>query len=66
MILDNVKLNLSGESSDPTCGAIIAMINFSNNLPTSQFYNQSDVNMPVEVLHTALTSYKKCQELQST
>jgi hypothetical protein len=22
--------------------------------------------MPVEVLHTALTSYKKCQELQST
>jgi hypothetical protein len=56
MILDNVKLNLSGESSNPTCGAIIAMIDSSNNIPTSQFYNESDVNMLVEVLQTAITT----------
>jgi hypothetical protein len=49
IILDN------GESRDPTRGAIIAMNNSSNNLPTSQFYNQSDINVPVEVLQTILT-----------
>jgi hypothetical protein len=56
IILDDVKLTLSGESSDPTRGAIIAMIDSSNNLPTSQFCNQSDVNVPVEVLQTTLTT----------
>jgi hypothetical protein len=56
IILDDVKLTLSGESNDPTRGAVIAMIDSSNNLPTSQFYNQSDVNMPVEVLETTLTT----------
>jgi hypothetical protein len=56
IILDDVKLTLSGESNDPTRGAIIAMIDSSNNLPTSQFYNQSDVNVPVEALQTTLTT----------
>jgi hypothetical protein len=56
IILDDVKLTLSRESSDPTCGTIIAMIDSSNSLPTSQFYNQSDANMPVEVLQTTLTT----------
>ena len=56
IILDDVKLTLSGESSDPTRGAVIAMIDSSNNLPTSQFYNQSDVNVPVEALQTTLTT----------
>ncbi len=51
-----LRMTVSGESSNPTCGAIIAMIDSSNNLPTSQFYNQSDVNMPVEVLQTTLTT----------
>jgi hypothetical protein len=32
------------------------MIDSSNNLPTSQFYNQSDVNVPVEALQTTLTT----------
>jgi hypothetical protein len=32
IILDDVKLTLSGESSDPTQGAIIAMIDSANNL----------------------------------
>jgi hypothetical protein len=33
------------------------MNNYSNNLPTSQFYNQSDVNVPVDkVLQTILTT----------
>jgi hypothetical protein len=54
IILDNIKLTLSGESSDPTWGAIIALFDSSNNLPTSQFYNQSDVNMLVEKLHILL------------
>jgi hypothetical protein len=56
IILDDVKLTLSGESNNPTRGAIIAMIDSSNNLPTSQFYNQSDVNVPVEALQTTLTT----------
>jgi hypothetical protein len=56
IFLDDVKLTLSGESSDPTCGTIIAMINSFNNLPTSQFYNQSDINVLVEVLQTTLTT----------
>jgi hypothetical protein len=56
IILHDIKLTLSGESSDPTRGAVIAMNNSSNNLPTSQFYNQSDVNVPVEVLQTTLTT----------
>jgi hypothetical protein len=56
IILDNIKLTLSGESIDHTCGTIIAMINSSKNLPTSQFYNQSGINMPVEVLQTTLTT----------
>jgi hypothetical protein len=56
IILDDIKLTLSGEASDPTCGTIIAMIDSSNNLPTSQFYNQSDTNMPVEMLQTTLTT----------
>jgi hypothetical protein len=55
-ILDDVKLTLSVESSDPTRGTVIAMIDSSNNLPTSQFYNQSDVNVPVEALQTTLTT----------
>jgi hypothetical protein len=59
IILDNVKLTLSGESRDPTLGTIIAMINSSSNLPTSQFYNQSDVNMPVEVLQNTLELQKE-------
>ncbi len=32
------------------------MNNSSNNLPTSQFYNQSDINVPVEVIQTILTT----------
>jgi hypothetical protein len=56
IILNDVKLTLSGESSDPTWGTIIAMINSSNNLPTSQFYNQSDITMLVEALQTTLTT----------
>jgi hypothetical protein len=32
------------------------MIDSSNNLSTSQFYNQSDVNVPVEALQTTLTT----------
>jgi hypothetical protein len=56
IILDDVKITLSGESNDPTRGAVIAMINSSNNLPTSQFYNQSDVNVLVEALQTPLTA----------
>jgi hypothetical protein len=39
-----------------TQGAIIAMIDSSNNLPTSQFYNQSDVNVLVEALQTTHTT----------
>jgi hypothetical protein len=56
IILDDIKLTLSGESIDPTRGAVIAMINPSNNLPTSQFYSQSDINVPVQVLQTNLTT----------
>jgi hypothetical protein len=56
IIRDDVKLTLSGESNDPTRGGVIAMIDSSNNLPTSQFYNQSDVNVPVEGLQTTLTT----------
>jgi hypothetical protein len=40
------------------------MINSSNNLPTSQFYNQNNVNMPVEALQTAFTTVN-AKELQS-
>jgi hypothetical protein len=56
IILSNLKLTLSGESTDPTRGTIIAMINSSNNLPTSQFYNQSDIKVPVQALQTTLTT----------
>jgi hypothetical protein len=35
IILDDVKLILSGELNDPTRGTVIAMIDSSNNLPTS-------------------------------
>jgi hypothetical protein len=56
IILDDVKLILSGELNDPTRGTVIAMIDSSNNLPTSQFYNQSDINVPVEVLQTTFTT----------
>jgi hypothetical protein len=32
------------------------MIDSANSLPTSHFYNQSDINVPVQVLQTTLTT----------
>ena len=55
--LDENKMRLSGDGvSDTPRAPVIAMVDPTNNLPTSQAYTCSDTNIPVEALNTTITT----------
>lgn len=54
--LDKTKLTLSGQKGEPTRGQVIALIDKSNNLPTSLAYKHSDVDIPVKALTATITA----------
>jgi hypothetical protein len=55
--LDENKMRLSGDGvSDTPQRPVIAMVDPTNNLPTSQAYKCSDMNIPVEALNTTITT----------
>ena len=55
IVIEEGKLTLSGSPGQPTRGSVIALVDPTNNLPTSQAYRYDCIDTPVKALQTTMT-----------
>lgn len=55
IVIEEGKLTLSGSPGQPTRGSVIALVDPTNNLPTSQAYRYGCADTPVKALQTTIS-----------
>ena len=55
IVIEEGKLTLSGSPGQPTRGSVIALVDPTNNLPTSQAYRYGCTDAPVKALQTTIS-----------
>ena len=57
--MDSQKAQLSGKKGDPTKAGVVAMVNPTNNLPTTVTYHYNDLESPTKELNNIIATVHK-------